>query len=195
MTLVCRGPGSNSWPPVPRSGHSTTWATWAGLVHGIKRFFTHDIWTCLPLYAASDQGMHCMRLEYAKLLPVLFQVQHVILGTAVKTEINISSAICLNFKSLITHLFVSDDHLLVNALPEGTKLFTLKCTSNCVPSTGAMCFRKALYFLAMETLRSDNQKIIWATSWENLLCHMRTTGAQISLRIRAVWSAPLLFVV
>ena len=33
----------------------------------------------------------------------------------------------------------------------------------------------------------------WATSWENLFCHMRTTSAQISLRIRAVWSAPLLF--
>ena len=28
--LVCRGPGSNTWPPVPRSGHSTTWATGAG---------------------------------------------------------------------------------------------------------------------------------------------------------------------
>ena len=26
-----------------------------------------------------------------------------------------------------------------------------------------------------------------------VLCHMRTTKAQISLRIRAVWSAPLLF--
>ena len=34
--------------------------------------------------------------------------------------------------------------------------------------------------------------IIWAVSWQNLLCHMRTTKAQISLRIRsdcAVWSA------
>ena len=30
MSLVCRGPGSNPWPPVPRSGHSTTWATGAG---------------------------------------------------------------------------------------------------------------------------------------------------------------------
>ena len=29
--------------------------------------------------------------------------------------------------------------------------------------------------------------------WENCLCHMQTTKAQISLRIRAVWSAPLLF--
>ena len=29
-TLVCRGPGSNPWPPVPRSGHFTTWATGAG---------------------------------------------------------------------------------------------------------------------------------------------------------------------
>ena len=28
---------------------------------------------------------------------------------------------------------------------------------------------------------------------KGLLCHMRTTKAQISLRIRAVWSAPLLF--
>ena len=28
-----------------------------------------------------------------------------------------------------------------------------------------------------------------------VLCHMRTTKAQISLRIRAVWSAPLLFAV
>ena len=29
-TLVCRGPGSNPWPPVPRSGHSTNWATGPG---------------------------------------------------------------------------------------------------------------------------------------------------------------------
>ena len=28
---------------------------------------------------------------------------------------------------------------------------------------------------------------------KRVLCHMRTTKAQISLRIRAVWSAPLLF--
>ena len=34
---------------------------------------------------------------------------------------------------------------------------------------------------------------IWATSWETLFCHMRTAKAQISLRTRAVWSAPLLF--
>ena len=34
---------------------------------------------------------------------------------------------------------------------------------------------------------------IWATSWENLLRYMQTTMAQISLHIRAVWSAPLLF--
>ena len=30
MSLVCRGLGSNPWPPVPRSQHSTTWATGAG---------------------------------------------------------------------------------------------------------------------------------------------------------------------
>ena len=34
---------------------------------------------------------------------------------------------------------------------------------------------------------------IWATSWENLFCHMQTTKVQISLRICTVWSAPLLF--
>ena len=28
---------------------------------------------------------------------------------------------------------------------------------------------------------------------KRVLCHMRTTKVQISLRIRAVWSAPLLF--
>ena len=52
-SLVCRGPGLNPWPPVPRSGHSTTWATGAGkknyklmdLVHecfiyNIEIFFT-----------------------------------------------------------------------------------------------------------------------------------------------------------
>ena len=33
----------------------------------------------------------------------------------------------------------------------------------------------------------------WASSWKNLFCLMRTTKVQISLRIRAVWSAPLLF--
>ena len=30
-TLVCRGPGSNPWLPVPRNGHSTNWAIGAGL--------------------------------------------------------------------------------------------------------------------------------------------------------------------
>ena len=35
----------------------------------------------------------------------------------------------------------------------------------------------------------------WAASWENLFCHMRTTKAQISLRICTVWSAPSLFAV
>ena len=34
---------------------------------------------------------------------------------------------------------------------------------------------------------------ICARSCENVSCHMRTTKVQISLRIRAVWSAPLLF--
>ena len=29
-TLVCRGPGSNPWPPVPQRGHSTHWAIGAG---------------------------------------------------------------------------------------------------------------------------------------------------------------------
>ena len=29
-TLVCRGPGSNQWPPVSRSGHSTNWVIGAG---------------------------------------------------------------------------------------------------------------------------------------------------------------------
>ena len=31
-TLVCRGPGSNPWPPVPGSGHSTNWAIRAGSI-------------------------------------------------------------------------------------------------------------------------------------------------------------------
>ena len=34
---------------------------------------------------------------------------------------------------------------------------------------------------------------IWARPWENVSYHMRTTKAQISQRIRAIWSAPLLF--
>ena len=29
-TLVCHGPGSILWPPVPRNGHYTGWATGAG---------------------------------------------------------------------------------------------------------------------------------------------------------------------
>ena len=33
-TLVCRGPGSNPWSPVPRSGHSTNWAIGAGVIRG-----------------------------------------------------------------------------------------------------------------------------------------------------------------
>ena len=41
--------------------------------------------------------------------------------------------------------------------------------------------------------------VSWCTNYMSqvirkwVLCHMRTTNAQISLRIRAVWSAPLLF--
>ena len=35
--------------------------------------------------------------------------------------------------------------------------------------------------------------VIWATSWETYFSHMRTAKVQISLGIRAVWSAPLLF--
>ena len=38
MTLVCRGPGSNPWPPVPRSGHSTNWAIGAGREICVKDF-------------------------------------------------------------------------------------------------------------------------------------------------------------
>ena len=33
----------------------------------------------------------------------------------------------------------------------------------------------------------------WATSWENLFMPYANNKAQISLHIRAVWSAPLLF--
>ena len=35
-TLVCHSPGSNPWPPVPRSRHSTEWATGAGTHHYIS---------------------------------------------------------------------------------------------------------------------------------------------------------------
>ena len=41
--------------------------------------------------------------------------------------------------------------------------------------------------------RRNFSMIKWATSWENLFCHMRKTKAQISLRIRTVLSTPLLF--
>ena len=47
-----------------------------------------------------------------------------------------------------------------------------------------------ILLLGMQSVYNEN---IWATSWETCLCHMRTTKAQISLRICAVWSAPLLF--
>ena len=43
------------------------------------------------------------------------------------------------------------------------------------------------------TRRLASSYEIWAMSWENWFCHIRTTKAQISLRIRAFWSAPLLF--
>ena len=39
----------------------------------------------------------------------------------------------------------------------------------------------------------EGSSCISATSWENLFCHMRTTKAQISLRIHTVWSAHFLF--
>ena len=51
-TLVCHGPGSNPWPPVPRSGHSTNWAIgvgrakWQGFSEDIRSLSTKS---CLPL--------------------------------------------------------------------------------------------------------------------------------------------------
>ena len=42
-------------------------------------------------------------------------------------------------------------------------------------------------------VNTDDNYIIEPRHEKTCLCHMRTTKAQISLRIRAVWSAPLLF--
>ena len=39
-TLVCRGPGSNPWPLVPRSGHSTYWAIGASSPSFVLYFFS-----------------------------------------------------------------------------------------------------------------------------------------------------------
>ena len=41
--------------------------------------------------------------------------------------------------------------------------------------------------------KSNNKKQLSQAIIKCVLCHMRTTKAQISLRMRAVWSAPLLF--
>ena len=42
-------------------------------------------------------------------------------------------------------------------------------------------------------LRFERELHLGQVMQKRVLCHMRTTKAQISLRIRAVWSAPLLF--
>ena len=56
-TLVCRGLGSNPWPPVPRSGHSANWAIGAGMsprkdhMYGLHCFLEEQ----------SDQGLRCYK--------------------------------------------------------------------------------------------------------------------------------------
>ena len=43
-TLVCHGSGSNPWPPVPRSGHSTNWAIGAGtpISEQMIKYYIHN---------------------------------------------------------------------------------------------------------------------------------------------------------
>ena len=55
--------------------------------------------------------------------------------------------------------------------------------------------RRTATLLVLSCRGSYNRNLVntWAGPWENVSCHTRTTKAQISLRIRAVWSAPLLF--
>ena len=66
-----------------------------------------------------------------------------------------------------------------------------------------VCFRHKLYIFQSASCFQFAKDLswcmqpfiyqIWATLWENLFCHMRTIKMQISLCIRAVWSASLLF--
>ena len=58
-------------------------------------------------------------------------------------------------------------------------------------NTSYVCFLKILEATVLRIC--SHCKSHWAISWETCLCHMRTTKLQISLRIRAVWSSPLLF--
>ena len=49
-TLVCRSPGLNPWPPVPRSGHSTNWAIGAGDSNGksVISYITEAVYRVMP---------------------------------------------------------------------------------------------------------------------------------------------------
>ena len=86
-----------------------------------------------------------------------------------------------------------DQTALTGAVLPGSALFPQTCLSQnlgfLLYSLQGHIFPKSQYFAEKNSCFFFTAKNIWATSWEN----MRTTKAQISLRIRAVWSAPLLF--
>ena len=48
-------------------------------------------------------------------------------------------------------------------------------------------------FICCDDNSANDDFYLGQVMWKCVLCHMRTTKVQISLRIRAVWSAPLLF--
>ena len=79
-------------------------------------------------------------------------------------------------------LFQWMDQLSTRCIPVFTKslIFLAKLESHRPIPNGCLIPNNPTYFMS-QVMR------------KRVLCHMRTTKAQISLRIRAVWSAPLLF--
>ena len=116
------------------------------------------------------------------------------------------SSICLiNFHVLISVLF---RFLLVSGAGCGLWLWhSLDVSTNCFFFFCCCCF--IIYFNSSAFTTEPRSKAVICPSFKNqwlkrlsylsrtmrkcVLCHMRTTKAQIRLRIRAVWSAPLFF--
>ena len=73
MTWVCRGRGSNPWPPVPRRGHSTDSATGAGGSWN-RSEKSHILWSN-SFHMFDDREKYQNTLPLKQTVPKSFQIK------------------------------------------------------------------------------------------------------------------------
>ena len=103
-TLVCRGPGSNPWPPVPQSGHSTNWAIGAGLrlVSNDQELIQSDPTSCLSISTSTHarQG-YILSSILTRFRPRYCQMPFVLWNTENETKCDQAYRTCFDSRELV----------------------------------------------------------------------------------------------